>query len=106
MSSPCHCQYHYIADLDDEEPCASTVPQKLSNDIFDLLADLFAAEPGDDLPFIALAGYLIKTPASRDFLAEHQAIALWLRTHTDTLMNSRPHLLSICFDLSSFLSHV
>ena len=106
MSNPCHCEYHY--EEEEGEPAFSQPETKVQKDMYDLLAELFIADdPAEhDFAFIAIAGYIIKTPAAHAFLRNHAAIAAYLTRHTDELMNSRPHLLATCWELSSVLSRV
>lgn len=78
---------------------------KVHKHMFELLAELLM--PDDpDLAFVAMAGYIIKTPASRKFLQEYKYIADYLRRQTDENMNASPHLLAICWELSSVLSRI
>ena len=73
--------------------------------MFELLAELLM--PDDpDLAFIAMASYIIKTPASHKVLLEYKYIADYLRRLINENMNTSPHLLSICGELAAILARI
>lgn len=87
--------------LYEEEPTAV----KVHKTMFELLAELLM--PDDlDLAFVAMADYIIKTPASHKLLQEYEYIANYLRRQIDETMTASPHLHAICLDLSTILSRI